>query len=62
MLSYYAATYQPGSPVEEVLAHEMVAARWRMQRLRVIETVVQPVTFQTEPRASASGQPLVGIT
>jgi hypothetical protein len=37
MLAEYAATYQPGSPVEQDLVNEMAAARWRMQRLRVIE-------------------------
>jgi hypothetical protein len=37
MLVYYADTYQPGSPVEQDLVREMVAARWRMQRLRAIE-------------------------
>jgi hypothetical protein len=40
MLTEYAATYQPGSPVEEDLVNEMVAARWRMQRLRMIETAL----------------------
>jgi hypothetical protein len=40
MLGHYAATYQPGSPVEESLVNEMVACRWRMQRLRMIETAL----------------------
>ena len=40
MLAYYAKTYQPGSPVEEDLITEMVAARWRMRRLRMIETAL----------------------
>ena len=40
MLGRYAATYQPGSPVEEGLVNEMVACRWRMQRLRMIETAL----------------------
>jgi hypothetical protein len=40
MLDYYADTYQPGSPVEKDLIAEMVAARWRMQRLRMIETAL----------------------
>ena len=38
MLDYYAKTYKPGCPVEEDLVAEMVAARWRMRRLRLIET------------------------
>ena len=40
MRSDYAATYQPGSAVEEDLVSEMVACRWRMQRLRLIETAL----------------------
>jgi hypothetical protein len=40
MLDYYASTYQPGSPVEEDLVAEMVAARWRTHRLRMIETAL----------------------
>ena len=36
----YTATYQPGSAVEEDLISEMVACRWRMQRLRLIETAL----------------------
>jgi hypothetical protein len=38
MLGYYKVTYQPGSGVEEDLVTDMVACRWRMQRLRAIET------------------------
>src|SRR3984893_16016479 len=40
MLGDYTATYQPGSAVEEDLVSEMVACRWRMQRLRLIETAL----------------------
>src|SRR5712691_9355870 len=40
VLDYYTVTYQPGSAVEEDLISEMVACRWRMQRLRVIETAL----------------------
>ena len=40
MLGYYKITYQPGSGVEEDLVSEMVACRWRMQRLRLIETAL----------------------
>src|SRR5215469_7431008 len=40
MLAYYAAAYQPGSPVEQDLMNEMVACRWRMQRLRMIEAAL----------------------
>ena len=40
MLDHYAATYQPGSLVEQDLVNEMVVCRWRMQRLRMIETAL----------------------
>src|SRR4029077_2981194 len=40
MLGYYKTTYQPGSGVEEDLVTDMVACRWRMQRLRAIETAL----------------------
>jgi hypothetical protein len=55
MLGRYAATYQPGSPVEEGLVNEMVAARWRMQRLRLIETALLDSEMQRElPEAETS--------
>jgi len=62
MLGYYAETYQPGSAVEEDLVAEMVAARWRIQRLRTIETALLdgemncPV-HDPETRASAPDDP-----
>jgi hypothetical protein len=40
MVADYTVTYQPGSAVEEDLVSEMVACRWRMQRLRLIETAL----------------------
>src|SRR6266568_8932591 len=40
MRSDYTVTYQPGSAVEHDLISEMVACRWRMQRLRLIETAL----------------------
>jgi hypothetical protein len=48
MLGYYADTYRPGSPVEKDLVAEMVAARWRMQRLRMIETALIDSEMQRE--------------
>ncbi len=48
MLGDYAATYHPGSPVEEGLVNEMVACRWRMQRLRMIETALMDSEMQRE--------------
>src|SRR5258708_3970552 len=48
MLGDYAATYPPGSPVEEGLVNEMVACRWRMQRLRMIETALMDSEMQRE--------------
>ncbi len=58
MLGRYAATYQPGSPVEEGLVNEMVAARWRMQRLRLIETALLDSEMQRElPEAETTDDP-----
>ncbi len=36
----FAATYQPATPAEQDLVNEMVAARWRINRIRTIETVI----------------------
>ena len=36
----YIATYQPATPVESDLVDEMVAARWRILRIRAIETAL----------------------
>ena len=49
MLGYYADTYQPRSPVEEDLVHEMVACRWRMERLRLIETALIDSEMDRQP-------------
>src|ERR1700692_211088 len=58
MLRDYAVTYQPGSPVEEVLVAEMVAARWRMQRLRLIETALLDSEMQRElPESETTDDP-----
>jgi hypothetical protein len=59
MLGRYAATYQPGSPVEEDLVAEMVAARWRMQRLRLIETALLDSEMQREelPESETTDDP-----
>jgi len=40
MLADYGATYQPSSPVEQSLVEEMTGARWRILRLRMIETAL----------------------
>src|SRR5260370_9656233 len=40
LIADYAATYQPGSPVEMDLVNEMVACRCRMHRLRMLETAL----------------------
>jgi hypothetical protein len=48
LLDDYAATYQPGSPVEMDLVNEMVACRWRMQRLRMIETALLDSEMERE--------------
>jgi len=36
----FAATYQPATPAEQNLVDEMVIARWRINRIRTIETVI----------------------
>jgi hypothetical protein len=48
MLRDYVATYEPGSPVEMALVNEMVAASWRMQRLRMIETALLDSEMERE--------------
>jgi hypothetical protein len=58
MLRDYAVTYQPGSPVEEVLVADMVASRWRMQRLRLIETALLDSEMQRElPESETTDDP-----
>jgi hypothetical protein len=58
MLGDYAHTYQPGSPVEEDLVAEMVACRWRMLRLRMIETALMDSEMERDvPEAETSDDP-----
>ena len=58
MLGDYADTYQPRCPVEESLVNEMVACRWRMQRLRMIETALMDSEMQRElPEAENPNDP-----
>jgi hypothetical protein len=40
MCDDFAATYHPATPVEQSLVDEMVAASWRINRIRTIETVI----------------------
>src|SRR5437016_8997260 len=40
MLAEYTATHKPATPEEESLVKEMVAARWRTQRLWTAETAI----------------------
>ena len=54
MLDDYAATYQPGSPVEEDLVAEMVAAKSRSQRLRMIETALMDSEMDSEMKRQLS--------
>jgi hypothetical protein len=51
MMDDYDSTYEPGSPVEEDLVAEMVAARWRMHRLRMIETALLDAEIKRQPPA-----------
>jgi hypothetical protein len=58
MLGYYADTYHPGSLVEKDLVAEMVACRWRMQRLRMIETALMDSEMERDvPEAETSDDP-----
>ena len=38
LLASYLDQFQPGGPAEIHLVHEMVASKWRLQRLAIIET------------------------
>ena len=58
MLSDYACTYQPGSTVEEDLVAEMVACRWRIQRVRMMETALMDSEMEREvPESETSSDP-----
>src|SRR5713226_10583890 len=58
MLGYYADTFQPGSPVEKDLVHQMVACRWRMERLRMMETALLDSEIEREmPESETSDDP-----
>src|SRR6202045_629202 len=58
VVGYYTVTYQPGSGVEEDLVSEMVACRWRMQRLRLIETALIDSEMDRElPEGETSEDP-----
>jgi len=46
----YAATYQPASRVEQDLVDEMVASSWRLNRIRMIETVLLNTEVYRRPR------------
>jgi hypothetical protein len=52
MLADYAETYQPGCPVEKDLVDEMVACRWRILRLRMMETALLDSEMERELPAS----------
>src|SRR5579859_1420360 len=58
MLADYAETYRPGSPVEKDLVAEMVACRWRMHRLRLMETALLDSEMEREtPESEATDDP-----
>jgi hypothetical protein len=48
MLADYAETYRPGCPVEKDLVDEMVACRWRILRLRMMETALMDSEMERE--------------
>lgn len=58
LLAEYAETYQPGSPVEKDLVAEMVACRWRILRLRMMETALIDSEMQRElPESETPSDP-----
>ena len=58
MLADYAETYQPGCPVEKDLVDEMVACRWRILRLRMMETALLDSEMERElPASETSSDP-----
>jgi hypothetical protein len=58
MLADYAETYQPGCPVEKDLVDEMVACRWRILRLRMMETALIDSEMERElPASETSADP-----
>jgi hypothetical protein len=58
LLAEYAETYQPGCPVEKDLVAEMVACRWRILRLRMMETALMDSEMQRElPESETSTDP-----
>ena len=58
MIADYAETYQPGCPVEMDLVAEMVACRWRILRLRMMETALMDSELQRElPEPETSTDP-----
>ena len=58
MLADYAETYQPGCPVEKDLVDEMVACRWRILRLRMMETALMDSEMERElPASETSSRP-----
>src|ERR1700680_90814 len=58
MLTDYDEAYQPGCPVEKDLVAEMVACRWRILRLRMMETALLDSEMQRElPEPETSTDP-----
>src|SRR3981189_3402765 len=48
MIADYADTYQPGSPGKKDLFPEMAPCRWRILRLRMMETALMDSEMQRE--------------
>jgi hypothetical protein len=51
-IAEYAETYQPATPAEQNLVDEMIAARWRIQRIWMIETALFDDAMNREEPAS----------
>jgi hypothetical protein len=58
MLADYAEAYQPGCTVEEDLVAEMVACRWRILRIRMMETALMDSEMEhVLPASETSSDP-----
>src|SRR6266567_8948829 len=55
MIEVHAAAYQPANPAEQYLVDEMVAADWRLQRIRSIEASLLDAKTRRQPEAEDPG-------
>ena len=63
LLASYIRQFQPDGPVELDLVHDMVAAKWRLQRLALIETQLFIESMEhAEDRADTRLTPIESLT